>query len=360
MDDMTEPVDLTLLDRYLLGECSSAEQDRVRQWMATSPDAADILATLARGGQRAARPMYHGEIDAGWQRMKRAMTEMSEAGHASQTVPAARKRPALRFMTSSEIRMPRWMRWSVAAASFAVAVMLTIAVPYLLKRSAEQPEVSYSTQAGERIEVTLSDGSQVTLGPASQLHVAAGFGRHARVVELVGQAYFDVVHDSARPFSVRSGGMLIEDIGTKFGVRSYCGDSAVRVAVAHGSVAVVDSASRSLRTSTALVAGDIGRFNASATNIVHHGNIKTELGWMSGDMVFTNAPLREILTDLERMYGFETRPISRALGDRRLTFDVHRDSIDELLHLLSQLTATKVERQGRTVQFLEATKNARQ
>ena len=71
----------------------------------------------------------------------------------------------------------------------------------------------------------LADGSRVVLGPDSRLTVPADFGSGARAVELEGDGYFDVRHDAAKPFAVRVGQALVEDVGTTFRVESDDGNA---------------------------------------------------------------------------------------------------------------------------------------
>ena len=73
----------------------------------------------------------------------------------------------------------------------------------------------FATSIGARDSVVLADGSRVILGPASHIVV------RGREVELTtGEAFFVVVHNEKRPFTVRVGGAVIRDIGTEFSVRT--------------------------------------------------------------------------------------------------------------------------------------------
>ena len=110
--------------------------------------------------------------------------------------------------------------------------------------------------AGQRDSITLADGSRVILGPDSRLTVPGDYGTTARSVELRGDGYFDVRHDAAKPFTVRVGHAVVEDIGTTFTVESDAGDTTT-VSVVSGSVRL--RASDSAATSGAvLAAGDRG------------------------------------------------------------------------------------------------------
>ena len=120
-------------------------------------------------------------------------------------------------------------------------------------RSTGEAHERYVSAVGKRDSVRLADGSRVILGPASQLVVPAAFGQRGREVELHGEAYFDVVHDTTRPFVVRAGDATIRDIGTSFAVRSDSGPR-LQVVVTAGAVAL-----RGRTDSAAILhAGDVG------------------------------------------------------------------------------------------------------
>ena len=98
---------------------------------------------------------------------------------------------------------------------------------------------TYSTAVGEQFSARLDDGSRVQLNTDTRLRVR--FTSGVRRVELLrGQAFFDVAHDTARPFIVAAGAAQVRAVGTKFDVRRDPGE--VRVTLAEGKVAIHDGA----------------------------------------------------------------------------------------------------------------------
>src|SRR6185437_803940 len=72
------------------------------------------------------------------------------------------------------------------------------------------------TARGQQWELELPDGTKVWLNAASSIHYPLSFKGKERLVKITGEAYFEVVHNSAQPFKVQVGNMEIEDIGTAF------------------------------------------------------------------------------------------------------------------------------------------------
>jgi len=207
---------------------------------------------------------------------------------------------------------------------------------------------TYVTQRGERAVFTLVDGSRITLGAASRLDVPDDYDRRARDVALQGQAYFQVAHDSARPFRVRAGRATTEVLGTKFDVRAYREDSTVAVAVAEGSVAV--RAADSLRNGVVLRRGDLARLDAAGQARVEHDiAIDRYLAWTEGRLEFTNVPLRDVIPQLVRWYDLDIRLGDSSLAGRPLTASLGTESADEMLRLLEASLQVRVERHGQVV-----------
>src|SRR5690606_9086129 len=86
--------------------------------------------------------------------------------------------------------------------------------------------------------VTLDDGSQVSLQPQSTLTISENFSSGARVVSLRGEAFFDVERDTLRPFYVYAGDVVTKVLGTSFTVRAIESDKKITVAVKTGKVSV--------------------------------------------------------------------------------------------------------------------------
>src|SRR5262249_18634375 len=152
-----------------------------------------------------------------------------------------------------------------------------------------------ATGRGQRATVQLADGSRVVLGVDSRIRYPRGFGKQGREIDLVGEAYFDVVHDARVPFRVRTPHGVSEDVGTRFAVRAYAGESSARVVVEEGFVAVGHGVT--------LGAGDLARVTRQAApHVVHGAPVARLLAWTHGQLNFVNTPLREVVADLRRWY----------------------------------------------------------
>ncbi|MFL5614962.1 MAG: sigma-70 family RNA polymerase sigma factor [Gemmatimonadaceae bacterium] len=158
-----------------------------------------------------------------------------------------------------------------------------------------------------RIAMTLRWRHDFTLAPGSQLRVAADFGVDRRSVYLDGLAYFDVLHDARRPFTVLAGNARALDLGTQFVVRAYAEDSAVQVGVRTGNVML--SGVGQLR------AGDVGQLQSNGRTRRWRGALNDPLlAWLDNRLVYRDAPLSHVLQDIHRWYDVEVRVAQPAIA----------------------------------------------
>jgi transmembrane sensor len=179
----------------------------------------------------------------------------------------------------------------------------------------------------------------------SRLVVAYAEG--ARSVELQGDAYFDVRHDASKPFSVRVGRAVIEDIGTTFMIESDAGDT-TNVSVISGSVRLRSSDSAA-NSGAVLTAGDRGSMSANgAVRSYPHTVTEDAAAWTSGRLVFKDASLIRVIGEIRRWYGVTLRVTDSSLVDRALTFDATGESVDQVLKIIGLDLGARIERQGDT------------
>lgn len=327
------------LARYLAGEASSAERTAFEAWVGADPARRDLVDSVADAWRRTgALPKRPVDVDAAWATMSRRMAA-ADADRATpgRTVSA---RPAWSFSPA------------LALAAGALLMVGGIALwPYLKgvdDSSDIAPSQTLVTGPGERRTIILADSTEVVLGVASRLEVATGYGGDSRALTLEGEALFRVRHDAARPFVVRVGGAITEDLGTVFSIRSYGAADTVRVVVTEGSVA--------LRTSGAATGGAIVRAGERAVlapggtaTVSPALNTESDLAWTRGEIVFEDASLSQVAEVLSRWYDVSVMLGDSELASRRLTTTFSGDSLSHVLRVIELTVGVRVERSGRIV-----------
>src|SRR5690606_6265177 len=171
-----------------------------------------------------------------------------EVDRLLQTIRDQQPAPALRPVRT------RSSRWYAAAAVLLLAI--AGAGYFFLTRQAPVRQVSYAeltahrqlvenvNTSGSPIQLTLPDGSSISLAPDSRIAYAAGFdSARTRDVYLSGQAFFDVARIPNRPFRVFANDIVTKVLGTSFCIRSFENDTTIQVTVRTGKVSVYTNTS---------------------------------------------------------------------------------------------------------------------
>jgi transmembrane sensor len=287
-------------------------------WHATAPA---VTAAATR------RAVVAAGTDAAWERMRRRLA-----------APTGRPTRVPRVSTTA--------RWRIAA--LAATLLGAVALGVATQRRGADTGRTYRTGPGERVTLNLADGSVVVLRGNSALRVSdarrgwslpglrAGTAT-GRTVALEGEAYFTVVHDDRRPFRVYAAGAVAEDVGTRFSVRAYPADPAVRVAVTEGAVAVGRrddgrAARRGDRPPVLLTAGDVGRIERDGTVQVTHGGVPDDVtAWVRDRLVARDRPLAEVAAELTAVFGRTVAVADSAVGRRRVSFDLPATALADVV-----------------------------
>ncbi len=348
-------LDPSLLDRFLTGECSPAEVELVRRWLAAHPASAQYVNDVRAALEKAARPAGGWDTAGAWARVLRDAVAPERN--------AARLPPPLRLTASTfterralaRVIASPWMR-------LAAAIVLVIGAGALWlgraptwfgtpPRSAVPPMHEYVTARGQRTELRLPDGTRVMLAPDSRLRVPADFDAAGREVALEGQAYFAVIHDERKPFQVRVGTAVVHDLGTEFVVRAYTGARTVQVVVAEGKVELRRAAEGPSSGGAVLGRGESGRLDAAGGITTGRADLAAALAWTQGRLVFNETPLRDVIPELARWYDLDIRLADSALGHRRVTLSLGPESATAAVEAVALLADARYERSGRVVTF---------
>lgn len=340
---MSQIIDWDRLARYVARESSAAERSEVERWLADDPTRQALLRDVERRWSAAAiqQPV---DVDGAWARVSARLNDRSH--RISEDVVLGDEDRGAQVFTARRFALP-----------IAAALLLAAGVTYWtftrdrapgMTRLASGTEYVVARGAPQRV-VTLGDGSEVILASASRLVVAPGFGTNARAVDLDGEALFKVQHDSARPFRVRAGSVIAEDLGTEFVVRHVV-TTPVRIAVREGVVAVrsgdAPSARDTLRARDVAIASDTGVL------VRRDQDLDTYFAWTRGQLVFDGARLSDVAAELSRWFDLDIEVADSAIANRTLNVTLLTTTpIDEILQIVGSSTDVKVERRGRTVRF---------
>lgn len=167
--------------------------------------------------------------------------------------------------------------------------------------SAEEPDLNMiSTPRGGEYRVILPDGSKVWLNAGSSIKFPPVFRGKTRVVELRGEAYFEVAKNAKMPFKVKSRQAEIEVLGTHFNVRAYTDEKAMKTTLVEGSVKV-----RTLNSNATLKPGDQAVLQDYLMQVVHRVDVEEQIAWKNGLFQFKDASLEDVMKQAALWYDLK-------------------------------------------------------
>jgi transmembrane sensor len=348
------PDDWERIARYVTREASGGEAETTRRWIETDPHRVDVVRLLESiVSNQPADDFADIDVERALASVKTRMREPSE--------PREPRELRVLPFAPRPIDDARSRRTMYALARVAAAVVIIVggvkAWDGMRRARLESSEQTYATNVGERRQVVLRDGTRVLLGPTSRLIVPAATSDGPRLVALDGLAYFTVVHNAARPFTVRAGSISIQDVGTAFAVEND--DSAgTRVAVDSGSVAIGAADQNHVRGAV-LNARDRATVDADGVVSVERSAVSEEdMAWTQGRLIFRDAPLVLVGAELYRWYGVRLRVTDPTLANLHLTASFSGEPIDRVLDVIALSLGARVERQGNVAVLSRATESA--
>lgn len=172
----------------------------------------------------------------------------------------------------------------------------------------ENASNSITTPKGGTYQITLPDGTHVWLNSASTLTYPLRFADDERVVELKGEAYFDVAGFPTLPFKVISERQTVEVLGTQFNIKTYEDEQDVKTTLVKGAVRVVPKTGH--RSSFTLSPGQQSNL-AGGKITVDNVDTSSYIAWKSGMFHFKQTPFGEMMRQIERWYDVDVEYSSR-------------------------------------------------
>lgn len=338
-------IDWNLLARYISQECTSAEKQAVQERMQSDPEFAALLKKMRLATNLRSPEATSIDVDRLWQELKDEI----------------RLKNAQSFSEEKQVvSRPRKSHRGFAVLKIAAVVIFSFALTYLFSKGFKQIPWEQKVQDqfkvvtvnnGERINLTLEDGSVLTIDAGSEVRYFTSY-QSERHVYLKGEACFNVTEDPAHPFYVHAGHARVRVVGTRFNIRSWDTESNVIVTVAEGKVALFREDSLSSKSvelskgeqSTVPIEGPMSK----------SVNIDTErfFKWMQNEIYLNNSKVKEVIAQLERWYDYKFLFQDPELLDQEISVHIRGANVNEVIRVIAVVTNTKVVRNANQIEFL--------
>lgn len=240
--------------------------------------------------------------------------------------------------------VPLW-KWIGSAAAAVIALFLLYNIQIFTHKNI-QPEIAFNTikvPAGQRVEVTLSDGTHLWLNARSEFSYPVSFNGDKREVHLKGEAFFDVAKDKDKKFIVNAGRCEVEVLGTQFNVEAY-NENDFSTALIRGSVKVTDKSQPD--ESVVLEPNNAVSLNNGKLTVTPITDFNP-YSWKEGLITFKDINFKDLMKKLEKNYGISIVVDNHTLDNYACSGKFRiSDGIEQVLRALQQDAHFTFEREN--------------
>jgi transmembrane sensor len=201
------------------------------------------------------------------------------------------------------------------------------------KKADQQASPVYNTirtPKGGQFKIELSDGSRVWLNAASSLRFPTNFAGTHRIVQLTGEAYFEVKSNPKRPFTVEVGSLKVNATGTRFNINAYPDENGILTTLAEGNVRV-----RSINSDVSLKPEQEVLTEPNGTmSPVRSADMETRLAWTNGKFIFNGADVPAIMRQIGRWYDVDVRYLGPVKGETFTGMVSRQSDITRVLRIM--------------------------
>ncbi len=216
--------------------------------------------------------------------------------------------------------------------------------PLSLKRTESLHPNEISVLYGSKSKVTLPDGSTVNLNSGSVLRYPARFSNESRNVTVEGEAYFDVKKDSSHPFYVRTNGVTVRVLGTKFNVKSYPDEKTVEMTLVTGKIELYAN-NREINNKNRLLTlapneqavFKVKKGNNDSIESVEYNkqlDVTPIISWKDNQLIFKDEKLISLAHKLERWYNVDIDIQDEKLRSMTFSGVFVKETIEQSLNAL--------------------------
>lgn len=236
------------------------------------------------------------------------------------------------------------IRFGQTAAAILLPVFIILsAYLYNENRQITSDEMIVSTGIGERANVSLPDGTTVSLNSNSRLsYIPKVYNREERKIEFKGEGFFRVTKNVSVPFIVNAKGLKVRVLGTTFNLSVRDNAHTAELSLEEGSVQLLSVKSNKQVVLAPMQKAILNQETGNIT-VISDKNAKDASAWRLGEMVFRNTPLTEVLRTIEENYNVKIEINSDVCLADKFTGTLPVVNLNEVLEVLEKSYHFKTE-----------------
>jgi transmembrane sensor len=332
-----------LIAKVLTDEATAEEQSSLRSQCAASPELQQYFEQMKRlwDASESATEQLDVNTDTAWAKVQSRI-------HA-QDKPKAK--PEDKPLTIS------WLKPKNLYRMAATITILAVATFFMLQKKGPLSITPVETLVEAHDTVlakTLADNSMITLNKKSTL--TTSFNDKERRVKLVGEAYFEVAHDTVKPFFIDVQNLEIRVVGTAFNVDERSEVGKITVSVTEGRVLL-----KGTKRSVVLSKGEETKYNVATGDFETTANRSLNfMAYKTKELVYDNQPLSKVVRDINEFYGVSVEIISEGISNCPISgrFNFGEQKLDFILDefINNQITNLNIDRKDNDRILLKGTK----
>lgn len=323
---MTKDKFLLLLTKKLSGDISTEESELIKQAIKRDENYKQLADKLTKYfKQNKTKNSKVDQLRSTWTKIAKAENESFEGTFDYNPAQTSK------FNTVGLLK--------IAAVLALVITSALIAFQFSQKHT--KPELDTFVASHQKSFRQLEDGTQVWLNKNSSISYNKAFGKAKREITLQGEAYFDVVKNSAVPLFIHVGDFDIEVKGTAFNVNAYSGKPSVQVALVRGSILVTNrldtNAKVLLKPNQKLIIPNTfakGKSSHFLVVPIQASSLLSETKWISDTLIFHKEKLKDLAIQLEKKYELKIEIRSALLKEKRFSGTFTNETIQQVLDAL--------------------------
>ncbi len=307
-----------LMAKYFANECSNEEKKELQLWINETIENEILFFETQKNWEilNLNNTMKEVNVDNAWEKVK-SRIEKDEENKTTEYITKSNV-----FYLSSFLK-------------FAALGLILIGIGFVSTRIYKtyngNKQIEYIANNTDRNEITLSDGTIVTLYPTSKLIYQKQFAANERKVKLQGEAFFNVAKNPQKPFIVEVQNTEVKVLGTSFNVSSSLTNNKVEVFVETGLVQVTKKLGEN--ESVLIFPGEL--VTVTDQHINHSKNTDYNIiAWKTKQITFKEEPLNNVISTLNKVYNSRISCSDSTILNQRFTSTFKNQTLDSVLSVI--------------------------
>lgn len=304
-----------LIHKEMTGEITSIESAILKDWLATDMNNLTFAENIRRIwiASQSKVSGWEPDVEGGLKKLQQRIAEDDQT--------KTTRRPVL-----------------FSILKYAAAAMFIFSLGYFVSgvgaNSAELKWQIAETETHEVKNLSLADGSKVTLNGGTYFTFPEEFATDSRVVKLDGEGFFQITQDQDRPFSIEMDHGTVRVLGTSFNIENDAVSNSTTISVASGKVAFIPKGSSQ---EFILEVNDKLIYNAETQRYREVRDLSpNDWSWKTKELVFKETKLKEVIPAIEKYFDIQLSLANTKLENCRTLTATFTDA--KKMDVLSALT----------------------